>query len=528
MKGGSVEFDFKGNTSDIEKKASGLSGSLKSLVSTGTATMVSLGTIASAVLIRVTKEAITSAGELEQQIGGTEAVFGEFSKIVQNDASLAFDKMGVSANDYMQYINKMGALMKGSGIETQEAMKLSSEAMQRAADVASIMGISVDDAMTAIAGAAKGNFTMMDNLGVAMNATSLSAYALEKGIGKAYNQMEQGEKIQLAMQMFMEKSSYAAGNYAKENETLVGSLTTLKASFSNLLSGAGTIDDFIASLGNFAQVLLQKLITILPQVTQGIVNLLQSAIPMIASMLPDLIQQLVPVFLQGVTQLVLTLIDILPDLIIMIADMIPELMPQIIEAIMVIIPALIQHLPEFIEAGIELTLGLIKGLILGTAQLIKNIGELASKAISKVKEQFVGKSPLEIGKMLVQGLWNGINNAKQWVLDKIKGFGKSILNGIKKIFGINSPSKEFEIIGRYNVLGLEQGMEKESIKLQDSFDDMFSISPNLYGTASSHLSPQVNVINNINMKQDSLGQMVNDIKTFSGGAKNDYSYGMGA
>ena len=39
--------------------------------------------------------------------------------------------------------------------------------MQRAADVASIMGISVDDAMTAISGAAKGNFTMMDNLGVA-------------------------------------------------------------------------------------------------------------------------------------------------------------------------------------------------------------------------------------------------------------------------------------------------------------------------------------------------------------------------
>ena len=38
----------------------------------------------------------------------------------------------------------------------------------------------------------------------------------------------------------------------------------------------------------------------------------------------------------------------------------------------------------------------------------------------------------------------------------------------------------------------------------------------------------VNVVNNVNMKQDALGQMVHDIKTFSGGAKNDYSYGMGA
>ena len=42
----------------------------------------------------------------------------------------------------------------------------------RAADVASIMGIDVD-AVEAVAGAAKGNFTMMDNLGVAINDTSL-------------------------------------------------------------------------------------------------------------------------------------------------------------------------------------------------------------------------------------------------------------------------------------------------------------------------------------------------------------------
>ena len=72
-------------------------------------------------------------------------------------------------------------------------------------------------------------------------------------------------------------------------------------------------------------------------------------------------------------------------------------------------------------------------------------------------------------------------------------------------------------------MGLENGMEEESLKLQDGFEDMFSLSPNLYGTAHSNLSPQINVFNEINMKQDNLGQMVNDIKTFSGGAKNDYS-----
>ena len=36
-----------------------------------------------------------------------------------------------------------------------------------------------------------------------------------------------------------------------------------------------------------------------------------------------------------------------------------------------------------------------------------------------------------------------------------------------------------------------------------------------------------NIIINNNIKQDPLGRMVQDIKTFSGGAKNDYNYGQG-
>lgn len=524
MKGGSVEFNFKGNTKDIESKTKSLSNKLKGLASAGGKALMGFGTVAGTALVSITTKAVQMRSEVEQQVGGTEAVFKNFANTVQNDAAKAFDKMGVSANDYMAYMNKMGSLMQGSGIKTKKAMDLSSQAMQRAADVASIMGISVDDAMTAIAGAAKGNFTMMDNLGVAMNSTSLEAFALSKGIKKAYKDMEQGEKIELAMQMFLEKSSYAAGNYAKENKTLAGSITTLKASIQNLIAGTGGIDQVLTAIKNFGTILSQNLITIIPQIVQGITGLINGLLPMI----PQLVQAVLPALIEGTIQLTLGLIDALPDIVMMIADMLPTLMPQIIKAIMTIIPALIKQIPQFVKAGLKLVGGIVKGIINGIAQVVKSVADLGTKALNKLKELFAGKSPLEIGKMLVQGLWNGIKNVSGWVLDKIKGFGKSVLKGIKKIFGISSPSKEFEIIGRYNVMGLEKGMENEKLKLQSTFDSMFDLSPNLYGSSSLNLSPQVNVINNITMKQDNLGQMVKDIKTFSGGAKNDYSYGMGA
>ena len=539
MKGATVEVEFKGNTSDVEKKTKGLSKTLKGIGQVGATALTSIGSAAGTLLIKTVAEATKAHGELEQQVGGTEAVFKEFAKTVQTDASKAFSKMGLSANDYMATMNKMGSLMKGSGIDTQKAMDLSSQAMQRAADVASVMGIDVKDAMNAIAGAAKGNFTMMDNLGVAMNATNLQAYALSKGITTAYKDMEQAEKVELAMQMFMEKSADAAGNYERENKTLAGSVNTLKSSLQNLLSGAGTVEDVLSSLKDFVMVLVQNLVQILPQATQALIELLNGLIPIISQNLPVLINQLLPMLIDGVVQLTIgilealpdivkMIVDVLPDLMTMICDAIPELVPALITAIIGTLPALIKGILTFKTLGIKLVGAIVKGVIFGVAQLLKSVWDLMQQAFSKLREAVSGKSPLEIGLMLVKGLWNGIKNAKDWVLSKIKGFGKSVLKGLKKIFGISSPSKEFAIIGKYNVMGLEEGMRKQSLKLQSGFEDMFSLSPNLYGTSSTNLSPQVNVVNNINFKQDPLGRVVSDIKTFSGGAKNDYSYGMGA
>lgn len=517
-------FKFTADTKEAEKQTKAFSSNLKKMAKVAGGVLTGIGTVAGTALLEVSKKSVQMRAEVEQQIGGTEAVFQEFAKTVQSDAEQAFDKMGISANDYMQYINKMGSLMKGSGLSTKKAMDLSSKAMQRASDVASIMGISVDDAMTAISGAAKGNFTMMDNLGVSMNATSLSAYALSKGLKKTYQQMSQGEKVELAMQMFMEKTADYAGNYAKENKTLAGSLTTLKAAAQNLIAGTGGIEQVMSAIQNFGTILATQLQTILPQVVQGIIGLINGIIPLI----PSLVQAILPALVEGITQLTIALIDMLPQLVTMIADVLPTLIPQIVTAVMTLIPALIKQIPQFIKAGLKLIAGVAKGIILGIGEAVKSVIELATKVIDTLKSKFSGKSPLEIGEMLVKGIWNGIKSVYNWIMDKIKGFGESILDGLKDIFGISSPSKEFAIIGKYNVLGLEKGMEEEKLKLQDSFDSMFELSPNLYGSSSLNLSPIVNVTNNIDVKQDNLGQFVSQIKTFSGGAKNDYSYGMGA
>ena len=97
---------------------------------------------------------------------------------------------------------------------------------------------------------------------------------------------------------------------------------------------------------------------------------------------------------------------------------------------------------------------------------------------------------LDVGKNLVQGLWNGIQNAKQWVLDKIKGFGQAILNGIKSFFGIHSPSTLFrDEIGSNLALGLGEGFEDEMAdvtkEMQNAIPTSFDVNAGLSTSSAS-------------------------------------------
>jgi phage-related protein len=466
----------------------------------------SVGVAATAMTALVGKS-VQAAGELEQQVGGAESVFKSLGETIEdikftsfqdaegNVMSLkqvandAYKTMGLSANDYLATINKMGALMQGSGLDTQKAMDLSGQAMQRAADVASIMGIDVNSAMESIAGAAKGNFTMMDNLGVAMNATTIEAYALSKGIKTSYNEMTNAQKVELAMEMFLEKSAYATGNYVKENQTFAGSFTTLKASIENFLSGAGDIDSVIDSVLSFGEILIDSIIKMAPKMVEGIVKLVEGIVPQIPTLLekllPTVIQgainlinglvsalpTLIPVLMNGIVQAFTGIVQILPELlkaliqatifiVNALAEQLPTLIPQIIDAILEMIPILIDNLPLFIKAGWQLIIGLAQGILNSIPTLLSHLPKIG-KAILNYLKQLPGMV-VDIGKNIVKGIWSGLSNSLQWIKNKISGWVGNVMKFIKKLFGIHSPSTLMrDEVGVYLAQGLGVGFDDE-------------------------------------------------------------------
>lgn len=253
------------------------------------------GAVATSAAVAI-KSAIPLGMELEQNLGGTEAVFGDYAQAVQTLSEQAYKNMGLSASDYMATANKMGSLFQGSGLEQVRAMELSTQAMQRAADVASVMGIDATMAMESIAGAAKGNFTMMDNLGVAMNATTLQAYALEKGINFKWNTATNAEKAELAMQMFFERTEQYAGNFAREaDETLSGAFGRMKTNVQDILANMAlgrSIDVPLANMKEsvlaFAHNVVPAVVNIINQLPDVIIAIIETVGPTIEQALSDI------------------------------------------------------------------------------------------------------------------------------------------------------------------------------------------------------------------------------------------------
>lgn len=145
------------------------------------------------------------------------------------------------------------------------------------------------------------------------------------------------------------------------------------------------------------------------------------------------------------------------------------------------------------------------------------------------------KKMASVGLDIVKGIGNGITNGISWIKNKIKEFVGNVTKFIKKVFKIGSPSKLMaNEVGQWIPKGIGVGIEANTKDVTQAMNDIqkqimttFQVSPQLANSSSLHYSPNVNVVNNVDIKQDPLGQMVNNIKSFSGGAKNDYNYGVG-
>ena len=351
------------------------------------------------------------------------------------------------------------------------------------------------------------------------------------------------EEIQSGIESVIGKITELAPQFLSLAETLILSLISgfgpmlpqlTNSIFSVLIQGITTVTSMIPSM----------MPSILAGI-QGILTALLEAAPIITSGLTELIVMLVTWLSSGdtLTSFVNGLIDLCTQIADSIAMVLPVLLPAVVRIISEIALALTS--PENVEQllnSVLLIIGsivvaiwnslpeiwnLIVGLFMNIVELGANFIDNASTALAnwlgdiipkigtffsnigtKVKTWFneaiqkagqfcldmlnkfreLPSKLMEVGSNLIKGLWEGIQNMTSWIADKIKGFGESVVNGLKSFFGIASPSKLMEnVIGKNLALGIAEGFDDEIDNVEaDMVKDMNDLTGNMSATVTAY------------------------------------------
>ena len=101
---------------------------------------------------------------------------------------------------------------------------------------------------------------------------------------------------------------------------------------------------------------------------------------------------------------------------------------------------------------------IIAGLKKGITDAISSVTETAKKILSAIKSAFDNFSLFDIGKNLIQGLIDGVNNMIETAKNAVAKVGNAVIDKVKNVLGIHSPSTVFAEIGGYIDQGLANGI----------------------------------------------------------------------
>ena len=293
----------------------------------------------------------------------------------------------------------------------------------------------------------------------------------------------------------------------------------LIAAVPQLLEAAITL---LMAIVNALPTIITALLDALPGLVQTVIDVLIQSIPIIldaALQLFNAIIEAIPVIIQSlitnlpkiINTIIDGLLDALPQLLeaaITLLMAIVEALPTIIKMLVVELPkitttitsTLLKRLPDIIKMAVELFMGLLKAIPTICKELIKSMPDIISAIVTGLKDGI--KDIVKIGGDIIRGLWQGIKDMAGWIGEKIKGFGESVLGGIKDFFGIHSPSKVMaDQVGKNLALGIGEGFEDNIGAVNDEITKAMDFSNANFNVSGGRASGGVTVYQTNNYSQ---------------------------
>lgn len=477
---------------------------------------------------------LTEGGALQQSIGGIETLFGNSANVIKKAAQTAFKDAGVSANTYMEQTTSFAAsLVSSCGGNTAKAAEIAKRAMVDMSDNANKMGTDLQDIQNAYQGFAKQNYTMLDNLKLGYGGTKTEMARLIKD---ASTYKDSQEKLNVSVKdgdmsfsnianaiSVVQDHMKISGTTAEEaSTTLTGSFGMVKASVQDFLGALSTGDgvwrtfkNTVSSLGTFIG---GNLLPMIGNIGSSIVSILTNSFNNMPGIL-DAIQKFASNIAAQAPQFIKSGFELLNKL----ADGIISALPVMIAKIPTIISTFANiindNAPTILICGVKLIGKLALGLIQAIPTLIANI----PKIIMAIVDVWSAFNWINLGKMAITGLGNGIKA----LFGFLKGTGKEALDTV--LINIMLLPEKLGSLGGKGIHGLINGIKSLFGSLGGAAKKIFEIIVKaLASLPSKMLSIGKNIVKGIwNGISNMVGWITKQVGGFASGVVDKFKKAFG-
>lgn len=147
-----------------------------------------------------------------------------------------------------------------------------------------------------------------------------------------------------------------------------------------------------------------------------------------------------------------------------ISDKMPELSTSGINIVLEFLHGVAEKAGDIVKTGIDIILGLLSGIASKTSDIANTAFDVIITFINAVGTTIKDRTPelvnafINLGKDVIAGLVNGLLSGVSNVINAVKDVGSSAISTLRKIFRSHSPSKETNDIGHDYDDGLANGI----------------------------------------------------------------------
>lgn len=184
-------------------------------------------------------ESIGLASDLVETQNVVDVTFEDSASNINKWAQEALNAYGITETKAKQYSSTLGAMLKSMGIADDQVLQMSMDMAGLAADMASFYNLDHDTAFEKIRSGISGENEPLKALGINMSVANLNAFALEKGMNKAFDKMSQAEQATLRYQYLLEATKDAQGDFARTGDSFSNEMRKLQTNLDRIKTEFG-------------------------------------------------------------------------------------------------------------------------------------------------------------------------------------------------------------------------------------------------------------------------------------------------